>query len=116
MKRKGIFAGLMGVGFVVAAILVHEEHCDPAMLILGAIVMALVSGLAAAIVVEKISSFYVFIDVAVAGIYLYYVIKAFWDPKGPASHLTGIAIGLIYGVSLYLGWLRKSLREEVAEG
>ncbi len=111
MKLKGILAGLMGVGFVVAAILIYEEQCEPGELILGAIVMALASGLAAAIVVERISSLYVFVAVAIFGIYVYYAIR---HSPNPVSAVVGAVVGAIYGVSLYVGWLRKPEGEQAA--
>ena len=104
---RGVLAGLMGVALVVAAILIYEGLCEADEVILGGIVMGVASGLAAAIVKEKISSLYVFVDVAALGIYLYYVIR--YAPS--FSSVVGIVVGVAYGVSFYIGWLRKPVRE-----
>ena len=111
MRLKGILAGLMGVAFVVAAILIYEGSCEANEVILGGVVMGVASGLAAAIFKEKVSALYVFVDVAILGIYLYFVVRY----ARSFSSAVGIVVGVIYGVSLYSGWLKRPAGEASEE-
>lgn len=103
MTRKGVLGLVLGAALVVAVISGYHLRVSPGHAVTGFIVLMIVSVLTLAFIYEKHSAGLVFLYVLIGGFYAYFAILY----MRTGGTLLGVSLGTLYGVVIYLGWLRQ---------
>lgn len=103
MTRKGVLGLILGAALVAAVIAGYHLGVNGWHALIGFVTLAVVSGLTLALIFEKHGAGLVFTYVLIAGFYAYFAIMY----MRTGGTLLGVSLGTLYGVILYLGWLRQ---------
>ncbi|MHC4503499.1 MAG: hypothetical protein ACYTFI_09360 [Planctomycetota bacterium] len=104
MTRKGVLGLILGAALVIVVIAGYHLGVNRGHALLGFVTLTVVSGMTLALVFEKHGAGVVFAYVLIAGFYAYFAIMY----MRTGGTLLGVALGTLYGVIIYLGWLRRS--------